>query len=122
MLNRRITRIYDEALRPHGVKVTQLNLLVAIANLDQAHPSELVTSLGLEKSTLSRNIKLLASHGWVEVWLAADGRGQLLTLSDSGGALLEAVLPAWRLAQQRAADLLGASLSGALGEVSLQPS
>lgn len=121
MLNRRVSRIYDEALRPHGVGVAQLNLLVAIANLEQAHPTELVASLGLEKSTLSRNVKGLAAREWVEIWVAADGRGQLLTLSQSGRELLAAALPAWEQAQARAQALLGEELTGALAGVSLRP-
>ena len=121
MLNRRVSRIYDEVLRPHGVGVAQLNLLVAIANMEQAHPAELVASLGLEKSTLSRNVKVLVAREWVEVWIAADGRSQLLTLSDAGQQLLAAALPAWQRAQARAHALLGEELAGALGEVSLRP-
>ncbi len=122
MLNRRVTRIYDEALRSHGIGVAQVNLLVAIESMGRAPTSSLVEALGLEKSTLSRNLKRLSERGWIRVWLAAEGRGQLVELSDAGRSLLEAILPDWERAQAEAAALLGAELAPVLTNVRLRPS
>ena len=54
-VNRAITGIYDEALRPLGVKVSQLNVLVAIASTGEAKAKTVSASLHLEKSSLSRS-------------------------------------------------------------------
>ncbi len=122
MLNRRLTRVYDEALRPHGLSVAQLNMLVAIAFTGHISPTALGEALDLEKSTLSRNVKRLVDQGWVRVWAAVEGRGQLLGITDEGRALIEQVEPAWARAQEQARVLLGESLGGELGRVRMRGS
>src|SRR5690349_17632646 len=101
-LNRAITALYDEALRPHGLRVGQLNLLVAIARFGTARPGDLCRTLRMEKSTLSRDIEVMRRKGWLQVDPSAGGRARPLQLTPAGRALLEAVLPAWRAAQARA--------------------
>lgn len=104
-ISRRVSTIYDEALRPYGVKVSQLNVLVAIGATGGASPSRLAAHLSLEKSTLSRNVDKLVDRGWVHV--EGSGRGQHLTLTPDGTALLTAALPAWRRAQAQVERQLG---------------
>ncbi|MFQ5502514.1 MAG: MarR family winged helix-turn-helix transcriptional regulator, partial [Phycisphaerae bacterium] len=55
LLNRTITNIFDDALRPLGLKVSQLNVLVVVAKRGPVSPTEVGRVLHLEKSTLSRN-------------------------------------------------------------------
>jgi hypothetical protein len=59
MLNRKISRIYDEAVRPHGIKFSQMNILTMVALNEPVAPVDLVRVLELEKSTLSRNVALM---------------------------------------------------------------
>ena len=67
MLNRVVTNIYDDALRPLGLKVSQLNILVVTAKLGVARPAQMCEILRLDASTLSRNVERMRAHGWLEV-------------------------------------------------------
>jgi DNA-binding MarR family transcriptional regulator len=107
MLNRVITNLYDEALRPLGLKVSQLNILVVTAKLGTARPAEVCDILLLDPSTLSRNVERMQAHGWLEVVADSDRRAQPFRLTAAGRALLKRAMPLWEQAQQRAAELLG---------------
>ena len=109
LINRVISAIYDEALRPHGLKVSQGNLLVAIAHQGPVRPADLCRVIRIEKSTLSRDVDVLKRQGWVESDPPAGGRNQALRLTESGRDLLRAILPAWEQAQARARACLGDS-------------
>lgn len=103
-LERTVTRLYDAALRPHGVSGAQLGVLVAVALSGEVQPKTLSTILDLEKSTLSRNIALMVGKRWIES--QRSGRAQVLRLTPAGSALLARALPAWRRAQRQAQRLL----------------
>jgi DNA-binding MarR family transcriptional regulator len=107
VLNRVISGIYDEALRPYGLKVSQLNILVAIARMADVQPARLCQGLHLDPSTLSRNVERMRKRGWLRTSSGNDGRTQLLALTPEGEELLKAVTPAWQEAQEQAAELLG---------------
>jgi len=107
LLNRTITSIYDDALRPLGVTAGQLNILVVIVKRGPIPPSEVARRLNMEKSTVSRNIARMRNNGWVDVTAAESGHKQVLTLTRRGKKLLEKSLPAWEEAQTRARAILG---------------
>src|SRR3954452_1523810 len=115
-LNRAVTALYDDALRPHGLRVGQLNLLVAVARMGTARPGDLCRALCMDKSTLSRDVEVLRRNGWLEVE-DAGGRSRPLRLSPEGQALLERVAPAWRQAQEQARTLIGDDGAGALLQI-----
>ena len=104
--SRAVTALYDDALRPHGLRVGQLNLLVAVARIGTARPGDLCRALCMDKSTLSRDVEVLRRNGWLEVE-DSGGRSRPLRLSPEGQALLERVAPAWRQAQDQARTLIG---------------
>jgi DNA-binding MarR family transcriptional regulator len=106
-LNRVITNVYDEALRPLGLKISQLNVLVAAAKLGLAQPTRLCEILQMDASTLSRNVERMRAKGWLEIMPGEDGRTQPFRLTPRGTRLLEKSIPAWERAQHRATDLLG---------------
>src|SRR3954452_22135846 len=83
-LNRAVTSLYDEALRPHGLRVGQLNLLVAVARAGTARPGDLCRILRMDKSTLSRDVDVLRRNGGLEVDDSADARARPLRLSPHG--------------------------------------
>ena len=73
MLNRIVTNLYDEALRPLGLRVSQMNILVATAKMGTVRPAEIGARLHLEASTLSRNVERMKERGWLEVVPDEDG-------------------------------------------------
>src|SRR5947208_1340453 len=107
LLNRVVTNFYDDALRPLGLKVSQLNILIVTAWLGLARPAQVCDFLQLDASTLSRNVKPLQAHGWLEVVPDEDARAQPFRLTPQGKRLIEKVVPAWEEAQRRAGELLG---------------
>jgi DNA-binding MarR family transcriptional regulator len=107
MLNRVITNLYDEALRPLGLKVSQMNILVATAKLGLARPADVCGILQLDTSTLSRNVERMRARGWLEVVPGKDARAQPFRLTPAGKKLLERTIPAWEKAQQKACTFLG---------------
>jgi len=107
LLNRVVTNFYDDALRPLGLKVSQLNILIVTARLGLARPAQVCEILQLDTSTLSRNVKPLQAHGWLEVVPDEDARAQPFRLTAQGKRLVEKAVPAWEQAQQQAGELLG---------------
>lgn len=107
MLNRAITNFYDDALRPLGLKVSQMNILVATAKMKVARPIVLCDALNIDNSTLSRNVERMKKRGWLEVIADEDGRAQPFQLTEAGYELLEQAAPIWETAQLQAKSLLG---------------
>src|SRR5438309_2579010 len=107
MLNRVITNIYDHALRPLDLKVSQMNILVAAASMGTARPLGGCEYLELDVSTLSRNVDRMKARGWLEVVPDKDGRAQPFRLTPQGRKLLEKAVPAWSAAQQQVKQVLG---------------
>ena len=107
LLNRTISAIYDDALRPLGLTAGQLNILVLIEKRGPLSPGEVARRLNMEKSTVSRNIERMRKNGWVTATSSGSGRGQELALTGQGKTLLEQSVPAWEEAQTRARAVLG---------------
>jgi DNA-binding MarR family transcriptional regulator len=107
MADRVITKVYDDALRPLGLKVTQMSMLVAAEDRGLIRQSEVGTQLRLDDSTLSRNLERMRANGWLEEVAEDDARVHSFRLTDAGRALLRKAIPAWRGAQSEAKRLLG---------------
>ena len=114
LLNRTITGVYDEALRPLGITAGQLNILVAVARRGPVAPGVIADRLNMEKSTLSRNIDRMRSHGWLGAASAGSGRQQALELQPKGRRLLERALPCWESAQKQTKAILGQRGAGSM--------
>jgi DNA-binding MarR family transcriptional regulator len=106
-LNRSVTNLYDDALRPLGLRVSQLNILIVTARLGVVRPSEICDLLELDASTVSRNVERMRANGWMEVVPDEDARAQPLRLTSNGKRLIESAFPAWKAAQAQASKLLG---------------
>jgi DNA-binding MarR family transcriptional regulator len=107
LLNRVVTKVYDDALRPLGVKVSQLNVLVLAGKLGLARPAQVCDLLRLDTSTLSRSVERMRGKGWLEVVRGDDAREQPFRLTARGTRLLERAVPAYEGAQKEASKLLG---------------
>jgi DNA-binding MarR family transcriptional regulator len=107
-LDRVLTGIYDAELRPFGLKATQTNLLVLVAKAGPIRRSEIGKRLRLDPSTLTRNLKIMLTNGWIkEIADGEDGRGLPVQITAQGRDLLNQIGPAWRKAQTRTEKFLG---------------
>ena len=107
LLNRAVTRIYDHALRSHGIKVSQMNVLVFVAkSASGVSPGRVAQSLHMEKSTVSRNVERMCREGWLAVGSGNDDRSQCLKATVKGRRLLEKAYPQWQQAQRQARAML----------------
>jgi DNA-binding MarR family transcriptional regulator len=108
LLNRVVTNFYDDALRPSGLKISQLNIMIATAKLGEARPAQVCEILQLDTSTLSRNVERMRANGWLAIVPdEQDARAQPFRLTAQGKRLIERAAPAWETAQRQAAELLG---------------
>ncbi len=117
MLNRTITAIYDEALRPLGLTTGQLNILVIVTKRGPMSPGDVARRFNMEKSTVSRNVQRMRKNGWLAVTDSGSGRSQELTLTQLGKTLLEKTVPVWEEAQTRARAVLGRSGAASIHSV-----
>ena len=116
-VNRTVTRLYDEALRPHGLTVNQLNILAVVISERQIRPGQLGQSLGMEKSTVSRTVDRMVGKGWLKVLPGEDSRTQLIKVTPKGNKLLLTVTPIWDKLQ---ANLMSSNGNSLLDMLSFQ--
>ncbi len=107
LLNRMVTNIYDSALKPFGVKLNQMSILVVVYLAGKIGYDALCKRLKMEKSTASRSIERLKKKGWLAVVSVKDERRKYLKVTAAGEELLGKVHEAWEDAQIKAAELLG---------------
>jgi len=107
-LSRTLTALYEEELRPLGLKASQMTVLTAVAASGEERLSTLADGIALEPSSLSRVLDVMRRNGWVEtVTDPDDERARLVRMTDAGNALYAEACPLWRKAQTRARSLLG---------------
>ncbi|MBT2747095.1 MULTISPECIES: MarR family winged helix-turn-helix transcriptional regulator [unclassified Lysobacter] len=97
-LARLMTQRYDQALAPAGVNLNQYSILRRTGG--RGRPlGEVAHELGMDRSTLSRDLKSLVASGWIESVPGADARQRRLRITDSGRAVIERAQPLWRVVQ-----------------------
>jgi DNA-binding MarR family transcriptional regulator len=105
-LTRTMSRLYDQHLAAAGLRTTQYSVLANAAR--EALPvAELAERLGIERTTLTRNLKPLIEAGWIVLAAGADSRQRIVTITAAGRATLEAAYPYWRAAQTAFEHLVG---------------
>jgi DNA-binding MarR family transcriptional regulator len=118
---RAVTRLYDEALAPSGLRSTQFTLLATVAAAETMSMSELADALGMDRTTLARNLGPLERDHLIRVETGADQRVRLVSLTESGLERFKSAAPLRQAAQRRVVGTLGAepfkNLLGALDEV-----
>jgi len=97
---RLVTQLYDEEFRGH-LEASQFALLSAIEQQSGCNQSMLAKALALDKTTLSRNLSVLARRGWVERQAVTHQRERGFRLTPAGRGLLKTTKPAWKRAQAR---------------------
>jgi DNA-binding MarR family transcriptional regulator len=106
--SRMVTRMYDIAMQESGVRSTQFALLVGIAKLQPVTMGALAHVLMLDRSTLTRSLRLLEKERLIEISKRAAMRQRFLKLTHSGEKALQRSLPLWRAAHARFVEAVGA--------------
>jgi DNA-binding MarR family transcriptional regulator len=105
--SRFITSLYDEYLRPVGLRATQLSVLMALEQAGSVTITSLSEILLMDRTTLPRDLKPLERVGWVSITEGEDRRKRFIALTPDGRDLLNRALPLWEQAQIRVRDYMG---------------
>jgi DNA-binding MarR family transcriptional regulator len=104
---RAVTRAYDEALRPVGLRATQLSVLVAAAVNNALSITALAKFMGMDRSTLTRNLRPLEVDGLIAVGREGWRRSRTLEITRKGRSRLRDAMPLWENAQRALQKKLG---------------
>jgi DNA-binding MarR family transcriptional regulator len=96
---RAVTQHYNKKMRGIGLRGPQFSVLVALARGGPMPVSRLAARLGLERTTLTRNLKPMAEKGWIAISDSEDRRVRTVAITAAGEAMARKALPAWREAQ-----------------------
>jgi DNA-binding MarR family transcriptional regulator len=113
-LLRSVSRLYDAEIGQAGLKGSQFSLLSFVLALGPIAPSELAARMGMDASTLSRNLRPLIDKGWVLQGPGADARSRRISITAEGKAKHAEARVHWKRAQQSLNQLLGDSEVAAL--------
>jgi DNA-binding MarR family transcriptional regulator len=95
-------------LKPGGLRATQLGVMTTIANFGSVTINRLAQMLVMDRTTLTRNLKLLEKQGLIKTTPGEDRRTREVTLTDKGQQVLAQALPLWEKAQERVVKAFGA--------------
>jgi DNA-binding MarR family transcriptional regulator len=104
---RALTQLYEEALRPLGLRATQMTILQVLARVGEASQGQLGRILAMDSTTLTRTLAIMVREGWIAERRGDDRRERWLSLSKSGNRLLGRASPIWEKAQAQVRDRLG---------------
>ena len=106
-LLRSVARLYDSHLTQAGLKTTQYSLLSHVLSLGPIGPGELSQRMGMDASTLTRNLRPLVDKGWVLQGPGADARSRAITITPAGTAKHAEARQMWKQAQLALNQRLG---------------
>ena len=101
MVTRAVTQLYDDVLRPSGLRVTQFSILATIGRIGEANLKQLEDTLAIDQTTLTRSLNLLERDGVIERASHPDARIRAMKLTSKGRRALEAARPLWARAQDK---------------------
>jgi DNA-binding MarR family transcriptional regulator len=106
-VTRMVTQFYDAEMRRHGVRPTQGSILVSLRSKDSWNMAELSDWLGMDRTTLVRNLRPLQRDGFVKTDGGGRGHRVEVMITDKGRKQIEKLTPAWQTAQNAIVQTLG---------------
>jgi DNA-binding MarR family transcriptional regulator len=106
-LSRCVSQMYDAALEPSGLKNTQFALLAMVSEREPISITELANAMAVERTTLTRNLKVLVRDGLLAVTKGADARSRAVTITAAGRNRVVSAYPLWSGTQQRLVERIG---------------
>lgn len=107
LASRKVTQIYDRALRPAGITAAQFNIIATLKHCPDLPVSPLAAALGVDRTTLTRNLRPLMRRGLIESGSETDTRIRTTRLSERGQRKFDDSYPLWQAAQQSLAGQIG---------------
>jgi DNA-binding MarR family transcriptional regulator len=107
--SRALTQLYDDAMAPSGLRVTQFSLLRSLQHMGRSRMSVLAEAVLLDRTALSRTLDPLVERGLVEIVPGRDGRTREISITRAGSAALADAARHWKRAQAQVARKLGAA-------------
>jgi DNA-binding MarR family transcriptional regulator len=111
---RKITRLYDSYMQKSGIRVTQFTILSQLMLRGEMPIGKLATILGMERTTLTRNLTLLEQRKWISIKAGDDPRSRLISITAQGRSTVRRGFPYWSDAQAHVGKMLGADGQSAL--------
>ena len=104
---RAITLLYDNAFKSSGLLSTQFNVLQTIYNIDSMRISDLANKLGMDRTTLTRNLSVLERHGFIEISQGKDHRTRIVTATQKGNNAVAKTILLWNEVQRKVKQEMG---------------
>src|SRR5712692_7227472 len=104
---RALTQLYDQALRPLGLRATQFTILQFLSLAGEVSQGQLGEMLAMDSTTLTRTLEIMARWGWIAERRGEDRRERWLRLAKAGETQLNRALPVWEKVQSRLRRQLG---------------
>jgi DNA-binding MarR family transcriptional regulator len=105
--SRALTQLYQHALRPLGLRPTQLTILQVLSRTGELSQGRLGEMLAMDSTSLTRTLAIMSRQGWIAERRGEDRRERWLRLADGGEKKLRSALPAWEKVQSRLRQQLG---------------
>jgi DNA-binding MarR family transcriptional regulator len=112
---RAVTRLYNQALRPDGIEITQFTLLMALNLTGETSQGDLAELLALDSTTLTRMLSLVRKRRWVHLRPGQDRRQRLVSLTGTGREKLQQAMPRWTQVQEDLQKAIGRDTFAHLG-------
>ena len=111
---RKITRLYDFHMQGSGIRATQFTILSQLMLRGEMPIGKLAGILGMERTTLTRNLTLLEQQKWISIKAGDDPRSRMIGITAQGRGLVRRGFPYWSKAQAQVGKMLGADGQAAL--------
>jgi DNA-binding MarR family transcriptional regulator len=107
---RAVTLLYDNAFRSSGLLSTQLGVLHVIYESDSIRISHLAKELGMDRTTLTRNLSVLQRQGFIKISSGKDSRTRIVTITNKGRTTIAKTIPLWNDVQNKVKERMGETL------------
>jgi DNA-binding MarR family transcriptional regulator len=111
---RKITRLYDGYMQKSGLRATQFTILSQLMLRGEMPIGKLADILGMERTTLTRNLTLLEQRKWVSIEAGDDPRSRVIAITTMGRGAVRRGFPYWSQAQAHVGKMLGADGQSAM--------
>jgi DNA-binding MarR family transcriptional regulator len=104
--SRAVTQHYEQRFRGSGLRATQFTILATVIQTDAIPISKLADLLGVERTTLTRNLRPLERRKFLTLSGDGDGRVRQVGITPAGEKLARELLPRWKQAQASVGEVL----------------